>query len=171
MFSQDKDLWSPTASPAHRIDSGELLGEVHHEGDHQLLSVHWGADLRRERATFPTTHFPVRRRFFLFFFCYDAHQRKHRDSRLPVCFFLFPLHLLQLGSRVVVSLQTKQTCSKIVQTECEALIFPLSALDCTPINSSDGYHCVIWNKHNQFCVDIVKLRLISKTASKFKYKS
>lgn len=42
--------FEPTASPAYRVDSGELLGKMHHEGDQQLLSVHWGADLRREES-------------------------------------------------------------------------------------------------------------------------
>lgn len=40
----------PEASPAHRIDPGELLGKMHHEGNQQLLAVHRGADLRREKA-------------------------------------------------------------------------------------------------------------------------
>lgn len=29
----------------HSIDARKLLGEVHHEGNDQLLSVHRGADL------------------------------------------------------------------------------------------------------------------------------
>lgn len=32
------------------INSGELLGEVHHEGHSQLLPVHRGADLGKDKT-------------------------------------------------------------------------------------------------------------------------
>lgn len=100
----------------HGINPRELLGEVHHEGNGQLLSVRGGADLGGDNAKDnPQTSAHRFGHTFLFKMAVKEalckggyilrgsrfYQREDGDPGLPVRFILLSLHLFQISSWVV----------------------------------------------------------------------
>lgn len=115
MYDQKLALVISAAVATHCIDARQLLREMHHESNKQLLSVDSGTDLWRNTESFYfiwtiSSFLPVILGMKGLQLQTETHQRQNKNPGLPVRLLFFPAHFLQVWSSVIGPSETMQSC-------------------------------------------------------------